>query len=56
VRVHVAIGAPIARRPDEDRGALIDRVRDEMAGVLARRRAAETGESVAARVESPANG
>jgi 1-acyl-sn-glycerol-3-phosphate acyltransferase len=36
VRVRVHIGAPIARRPDEDRAALIERVRDEIAATLAR--------------------
>ncbi|HJQ83005.1 MAG TPA: lysophospholipid acyltransferase family protein [Candidatus Binatia bacterium] len=36
VRVRVGIGAPIARRGDEDRAALIARVRDEVAGMLAR--------------------
>jgi 1-acyl-sn-glycerol-3-phosphate acyltransferase len=36
VRVRVAVGEPIARRPDEDREALVDRVRDVMEGTLAR--------------------
>jgi 1-acyl-sn-glycerol-3-phosphate acyltransferase len=36
VRVRVHIGAPIARRPDEDREALIDRARDEIAAALDR--------------------
>jgi 1-acyl-sn-glycerol-3-phosphate acyltransferase len=36
VRVRVHIGAPIARRADEDRSALIERVRDEIAATLAR--------------------
>jgi len=38
IRVHVTVGAPLARHPGEDRQALIDRVRDEMARTLARRR------------------
>jgi 1-acyl-sn-glycerol-3-phosphate acyltransferase len=46
VRVRVHIGAPIARRPGEDKVALIERVRDEIAGVLARWR----GEAPAATV------
>jgi 1-acyl-sn-glycerol-3-phosphate acyltransferase len=41
VRVHVHLGEPIARRPDEDREALIARVRDEIAGTLARWRGAD---------------
>jgi 1-acyl-sn-glycerol-3-phosphate acyltransferase len=36
VRVRVRVGEPIARRPDEDGGALLARVRDEIAGTLAR--------------------
>lgn len=36
VCVRVALGTPIARRPDEDRAALLERVRDEMAATLAR--------------------
>jgi 1-acyl-sn-glycerol-3-phosphate acyltransferase len=36
VRVRVHIGEPIARRPDEDRAALVERVRDEIAAALAR--------------------
>ncbi len=36
VRVRIHIGEPVARRPDEDRGALIVRVRNEMAATLAR--------------------
>jgi 1-acyl-sn-glycerol-3-phosphate acyltransferase len=36
VRVRVHIGAPIARHPDEDRSALIERVRDEIAATLDR--------------------
>jgi hypothetical protein len=32
----VAVGEPIPRRPDEDREALVDRVRDVMEGTLAR--------------------
>jgi 1-acyl-sn-glycerol-3-phosphate acyltransferase len=36
VRVRVHIGAPIARRRDEDPGALIERVRDEIAAALGR--------------------
>ncbi len=36
VRVRVHVGAPIARRRDEDHGALVERVRDEIATVLAR--------------------
>jgi 1-acyl-sn-glycerol-3-phosphate acyltransferase len=36
VRVRVHIGAPIARRPDEDRAALIERVHDEIAATLER--------------------
>jgi 1-acyl-sn-glycerol-3-phosphate acyltransferase len=36
VRVRVAVGEPIARRPDEDRDALVDRVRGVMEGTLAR--------------------
>jgi len=38
-RVRVRIGAPIARRPDEDRQALIDRARSEIERTLARWRA-----------------
>jgi 1-acyl-sn-glycerol-3-phosphate acyltransferase len=38
-RVRVRIGAPIARRPDEDRQALLDRARDEIERTLARWRA-----------------
>jgi 1-acyl-sn-glycerol-3-phosphate acyltransferase len=41
VRVRVHVGEPILRRPDEDRAALIERVRDEIAAVLRRWRAAE---------------
>jgi len=36
VRVRVRIGEPIARRPGEDREALIERVRQEIAATLAR--------------------
>jgi len=36
VRVRVHIGEPIPRRPDEDRAALIERARDEIASTLAR--------------------
>jgi 1-acyl-sn-glycerol-3-phosphate acyltransferase len=36
VRVRVAVGEPIPRRPDEDRDALVDRVRGVMEGTLAR--------------------
>jgi 1-acyl-sn-glycerol-3-phosphate acyltransferase len=36
VRVRVAVGEPIARRPDEDRDALVDRVRSVMETTLAR--------------------
>jgi 1-acyl-sn-glycerol-3-phosphate acyltransferase len=36
VRVHVRVGEPIVRRPDEDRAALVERVRGEMAATLAR--------------------
>ncbi len=35
-RVHVHIGAPIARRPDEDPRVLLDHVHDEIAAVLER--------------------
>lgn len=42
VRVNVYIGAPIARRPDEDRMALLERVRDEIQAALDRWRVAET--------------
>jgi 1-acyl-sn-glycerol-3-phosphate acyltransferase len=38
-RVRVRIGAPIARRADEDRAALLERARDEIAGTLERWRA-----------------
>jgi len=38
VRVYVRLGPPIARRPGEDLEALLDRVHDEMAATLARRR------------------
>jgi 1-acyl-sn-glycerol-3-phosphate acyltransferase len=41
VRVNVHIGAPIARRADEDRMALLDRVRDDIQATLDRWRAAE---------------
>jgi 1-acyl-sn-glycerol-3-phosphate acyltransferase len=36
VRVRVHIGEPIPRRPDEDRAALVERVRAEMEATLAR--------------------
>jgi len=36
VRVRVAVGEPIARRADEDREALVERVRGVMLGTLAR--------------------
>jgi 1-acyl-sn-glycerol-3-phosphate acyltransferase len=36
VRVRVHIGEPIARRPGEDRNALLGRIRDEMAATLGR--------------------
>ena len=36
VRVRVAVGEPIPRRPGEDREALVDRVRDVMQATLAR--------------------
>jgi 1-acyl-sn-glycerol-3-phosphate acyltransferase len=36
VRVRVAVGEPIARRPDEDRDALVDRVRSVMETTLTR--------------------
>jgi len=36
VRVRVAVAEPIARRPDEDREALIERVRGVMQGTLTR--------------------
>jgi len=39
VRVYVRLGPPIARRPGEDLEALLDRIHDEMAATLARRRA-----------------
>ena len=39
VRVYVRLGPPIARRPGDDPAALLDRVHDEMAATLARRRA-----------------
>ena len=35
-RIRVHLGSPIARRPDEDRRALVERVHDEIDGVLAR--------------------
>jgi hypothetical protein len=38
-RVRVSIGAPIARKPDEDRKALIDGARAEIERTLARWRA-----------------
>ena len=38
VRVYVRLGPPIARQPGEDRAALLDRVHDEMAALLAARR------------------
>ena len=38
VRVYVRLGPPIARQPGEDRAALLDRVHDEMAVLLAARR------------------
>jgi hypothetical protein len=34
--VRIRVGEPIARRPDEDRAALVERVHGEMAGTLAR--------------------
>jgi 1-acyl-sn-glycerol-3-phosphate acyltransferase len=40
-RVRVYIGNPIARRPDEDRSALLKRVREEIAATLARWRSPE---------------
>ena len=49
VRVRVHIGEPIARRPDEDRVALVERVRTEIGEALARWRgspAAETADRV----------
>jgi 1-acyl-sn-glycerol-3-phosphate acyltransferase len=42
VRVRVAIGDPIARRPDEDREALVRRVRDQIESTLTRWRTATT--------------
>lgn len=36
LRVRVHIGAPITRQPGEDNAALLERVRNEIAGVLAR--------------------
>jgi hypothetical protein len=36
VRVRVAVGEPIPRRPDEDREALVERVRNVMQGTLTR--------------------
>jgi hypothetical protein len=36
VRVRVRVGEPIARHTDEDRAALIEHVRGEIAGTLAR--------------------
>ena len=41
VRVNVHIGAPIARRADEDRMGLLDRVRDDIQVTLDHWRAAE---------------
>jgi len=38
-RIRVYIGAPIPRSPDEDRIALLQRVRDEIASTLERWRA-----------------
>src|SRR6185295_823974 len=38
-RVHIWIGEPIARQPGEDGAALLERVREEIAGVLDRWRA-----------------
>jgi hypothetical protein len=35
-RVRVWLGPPIARHPDEDRAALVERVRDEIATTLGR--------------------
>jgi hypothetical protein len=35
-RIRVHVGAPIARRRDEDRRALVDHVRDEIDDVLSR--------------------
>lgn len=49
VRVRVRIGEPIARRPGEDREALVERVREEIAATLARWR----GERPAAAAPAP---
>jgi len=49
VRVYVRLGPPIARRPGEDRAALLDRVYDDMAAVLAGRRAAPAASPAAGR-------
>jgi 1-acyl-sn-glycerol-3-phosphate acyltransferase len=43
-RVRVYIGEPIARRPDEDRNALMKRVRDEISATLQRWRSLDTVE------------
>lgn len=49
VRVRVRIGEPIARRPNEDRAALLERVHDEIANTLARWR----GHATAPTTDSP---
>lgn len=49
VKVRVWIGAPIARRPDEDRDALIERCRHEIATTLARWRGQPPPERIASR-------
>ena len=46
VRVFVRLCPPIARRPGEDADALLDRVHDEIAATLARRRAAASASHV----------
>jgi len=46
VRVYVRLGPPIARRRGEDPAALLDRVHDEIAATLARRRATAGGSCV----------
>src|SRR5437867_1964173 len=46
VRVYVRLGPPIARRRGEDPAALLDRVNDEIAATLARRRATAGGSCV----------
>jgi 1-acyl-sn-glycerol-3-phosphate acyltransferase len=56
IRVHIHIGAPIARQKDEDRTALVDRVRDEMTAALARRRRSEVEPSLTTPTATSARG